>query len=98
MSGVAKSGMAKSGMAMSGMAMSGAAISRAAVIGESVRTEGFALAGALVLTAENADQVRAAWRSLPADVGVLVLTSSAAAWLGDAPRSRPGVLVAVMEG
>ncbi len=73
-------------------------MSRAAVIGEAVRTVGFALAGALVLPAEDAEQARAAWRALPGDVGLLVLTERAAAWLGDAPRSRPAVLVAVMRG
>jgi vacuolar-type H+-ATPase subunit F/Vma7 len=71
-------------------------MSRAAVIGEAVQTEGFALAGAVVLTAEDAAQAHAAWRSLPADVAVLVLTARAAAWLGDAPQSRPGLLLAVM--
>lgn len=68
----------------------------AAVIGEAVRTEGFALAGAVVLTAEDAEQAHAAWHALPDDVAVLVLTARAAAWLGDVPQSRPGVLVAVM--
>jgi vacuolar-type H+-ATPase subunit F/Vma7 len=71
-------------------------MSLAAVIGEALRTEGFALAGALVLTAEDAEQAHAAWRSLPAGTTVCVLTAQAAAWLGDAPRSRPGVLLAVM--
>ena len=74
---------------------------RAAVIGEATRTEGFALAGAVVFTAENLDEAHAAWRSLPADVAVLVLTARAAAWLDDAlhtgpGRSRPGMLLAVM--
>lgn len=59
---------------------------RAAVIGEAVRIAGFALAGALVLPAEDAEQARAAWRALPDDVAVLLLTGRAAAWLGDAPR------------
>ena len=76
-------------------------MSRAAVIGEATRTEGFVLAGAVVFTAENPDEAHAAWRSLPADVAVLVLTARAAAWLGDAlqtgrGRSRPGTLLAVM--
>jgi vacuolar-type H+-ATPase subunit F/Vma7 len=71
-------------------------VSRAAVIGEAVRAEGFALAGAVVLTAEDAGQARAAWRSLPADVTVVVLTAAAAAWLGDPLPARPGMLVAVM--
>lgn len=50
-----------------------------------MRTAGFALAGAVVLAAENQDEARAAWRSLPADVAVLVLTARAAGWLGEAP-------------
>lgn len=69
---------------------------RAAVIGEAVRTAGFALAGALVFPAEDAEQAHAAWRALPDDVAVLLLTDRAAAWLGDAPRSRRGLLVTVM--
>ena len=71
-------------------------MARAAVIGESVRTAGFALAGAVVLTAENQEEAHAAWRSLPADVEVLVLTARAADWLSEAPQPRRGVLVAVM--
>jgi vacuolar-type H+-ATPase subunit F/Vma7 len=71
-------------------------MSRAAVIGEALRVQGFALAGALVLAAEDAGQAQAAWRSLPPDVAVVVLTGSAAAWLSEAARDRPGVLLAVM--
>ena len=71
-------------------------MSQAAVIGESARTAGFALAGALVFPAENADEAHAAWSSLPADVAVLVLTPHAAAWLGTAPRARRDMLLAVM--
>ena len=71
-------------------------MSRAAVIGEGVRTAGFALAGAVVVTAETAQEAGAAWRALPADVAVLVLTPRAAAWLGDAPQPRRHMLVVVM--
>ncbi len=71
-------------------------MSRAAVIGESARTAGFALAGALVFPAGSADEARAAWSLLPADVAVLVLTPRAAAWLGTVPQARRDVLVAVM--
>jgi vacuolar-type H+-ATPase subunit F/Vma7 len=71
-------------------------MSRAAVIGEAVRTAGFALAGAVVATTETAEEARAAWRALPADVAVLVLTPRAAAWLGDALATRPDLLVEVM--
>jgi vacuolar-type H+-ATPase subunit F/Vma7 len=70
-------------------------MSRAAVIGEAMRVEGYALAGAVVYPAENADQAHAAWRSLPSDIAVVVLTARAAAWLGEAPR-RAGVLPVVM--
>ena len=45
--------------------------------------------------AEDADQARAAWRSLPPDTAVVVLTARAAAWLGEAQR-RDGVLAVVM--
>ena len=58
-------------------------MSRAAVIGEAVRVQGYALAGAVVYPAEDADQARAAWRSLPPDTAVVVLTARAAAWLGE---------------
>jgi hypothetical protein len=82
-----------------------------AVIGEGVRVQGFALAGALVFAAEDPGGAHAAWRSLPPDVEVVVLTPGAAAWLRDAlgsdgtarghadtlPR-RPGVLTVVMPG
>jgi vacuolar-type H+-ATPase subunit F/Vma7 len=71
-------------------------MSRAAVIGEPARTAGFALAGALVLAAENPDEARVAWSSLPADVAVLVLTPHAAGWLGTALQARHDVLVVVM--
>jgi len=71
-------------------------VSRAAVIGEAVRTAGFALVGAVVATAETPEETRAAWQALPPDVAVLVLTPSAAAWLGDTLAARPDVLVEVM--
>jgi len=83
-------------------------MSRMAVIGEEVRVRGFALAGALVFAAEDAAGARAAWRSLPADVAVTVLTPRAAGWLQDVTSGgaaaatadglpqRPGVLPVVM--
>ena len=73
-------------------------MARAAVIGEAVRTAGFALAGAVVTTAETPEETRAAWRALPGDTAVLILTPSAVGWLGDPPAlaGRPGVLVVVM--
>ncbi len=58
-------------------------VGRVAVLGERVRVAGFALAGALVVPAEDGPEVRSAWRALPADVSVVVLTPAAAARLGD---------------
>ena len=73
-------------------------MARAAVIGEAVRTAGFALAGVVVTTAETAEETRAAWRALPGDIAVLILTPRAAGWLGGSPSlaSRRDVLVVVM--
>lgn len=65
---------------------------RVAVIGELVRVQGFGLAGALVLPAEEPADVRAAWRSLPADVVVVILTPAAAETLPE----REGRLIAVL--
>ncbi len=73
-------------------------MARAAVIGEAVRTAGFALVGAVVTTAETPQETLAAWRVLPGDIAVLILTPRAAAWLGDSLSlvSRRKVLVVVM--
>ncbi|MEV0970815.1 hypothetical protein [Microtetraspora glauca] len=54
-----------------------------AIIGEAVRVAGYGLAGALVLPAENADEVRTAWRDLGPEVAVVILTPAAATSLGD---------------
>ncbi len=54
-----------------------------AVIGERALVHGWSLAGAVVTAADGADEVRAAWGSLDADVAVVVLTSAAAEILAD---------------
>ncbi|WP_220502009.1 V-type ATP synthase subunit F [Microbispora sp. H10670] len=71
-----------------------------AVIGEAVRVAGFGLAGALVLVAEDAAEVRTAWRSLGPGVAVVVLTPRAAKALdAAAPGETPGgPLTVVMPG
>ncbi|HUY45433.1 MAG TPA: V-type ATP synthase subunit F [Streptosporangiaceae bacterium] len=71
-------------------------MSRAAVIGQVLRVQGFALAGAVVCAAESQDEARAAWQSLPPDVAVVILTAGAAAWLGEDLNQRPDVLPVVM--
>ena len=73
-------------------------MARAAVIGEASRVQGYALAGAVVYPAEDEAAVRAAWRALPADVEVVIVTTKAAAWLGSALTVRPVPLPVVMPG
>jgi len=71
-------------------------MSLAAVIGEATAIQGYALAGALICPAEDQDEAVAAWRSLPPDVAVVVLTEKAASWLGEAVEQRRGILPVVM--
>lgn len=66
---------------------------RIAAIGESIRVQGFALAGVVILPGDDPDAVRASWRSLPADVEVVLLTPQAADALDP---DVPGPLIAVM--
>lgn len=51
-------------------------------IGEPSRLAGLALAGAIVLSAEDSAGIRRAWRSLPEGVDVVILTAWAAEILG----------------
>jgi vacuolar-type H+-ATPase subunit F/Vma7 len=71
-------------------------MSRLVVVGDPIWVEGFALAGATVLPATDADAVRAAWEALPEDAGVLVMTADAADALGDALPERPYLLSVVI--
>jgi hypothetical protein len=59
-----------------------------AVLGERPLVEGFALAGALVVAAGTAEEVRAGWRALPPDVALVVVTPAAAAALDGLAGSR----------
>ncbi len=65
-------------------------------LGERARVEGFALAGAIVLVADDGEQVTAAWRRLPADAEVVVLTQAAADALGDLVDAPGAPLSVVM--
>jgi vacuolar-type H+-ATPase subunit F/Vma7 len=69
-----------------------------AVIGESARVEGWALAGALVVEGDTADEVRAGWAWVRArDVAAVLLTPAAAqALAADLGRETGGPLVAVL--
>jgi vacuolar-type H+-ATPase subunit F/Vma7 len=53
------------------------------VLGERRRVAGFALAGARVVVAEDDEAVIEAWRGLPAEATVVVLTPAAASALDD---------------
>ncbi len=61
---------------------------RVAVLGESVRVQGYALAGALPIVAESPEEIKEAWSNLARDVELVVLTPAAAAALGDSVRLR----------
>ena len=54
---------------------------RIAALGERERVRGFAFAGVHLAAAEDPDAARAAWRSLPGDVGLVILTQAARAAL-----------------
>ena len=71
-------------------------MSLVAVIGERVAVQGYGLAGALVLVAEEPATVHSAWWSLPEDVGVVILSREAAKTLAEQVRGRTWPLVAVM--
>jgi vacuolar-type H+-ATPase subunit F/Vma7 len=71
-------------------------MARVAMIGEEPRIQGFRLAGAIICPAADPAAAGQAWRSLPADVAVVVVTAPAAAWLGDEMARRPEVLMVVM--
>ncbi len=69
---------------------------RVAVLGELVSVQGYALAGAVVLVAEDADAARAAWDGLAEDVAVVILTQTAARALGTARTAGLHPLAVVM--
>ena len=68
-------------------------MSRIAVFGESPVVDGWALAGSLVVTAAGEAEVGRAWERLPEDIEVVVVTSAAAALLGDRAAERMVVVL-----
>jgi vacuolar-type H+-ATPase subunit F/Vma7 len=64
------------------------------VIGAPAQVREYAMAGATVIEADDADSVVAAWHSLPADTALVVLTADAAQALSHLVADWP--LVAVM--
>jgi vacuolar-type H+-ATPase subunit F/Vma7 len=71
-------------------------MARVAVLGEQVIVAGYALAGAVVVPAEDADAVRTAWDGMADDIAVVVLTPAAADALGPDRTSSLARLAVVM--
>ena len=71
-------------------------MSTVAVLGERALVQGFALAGARILVAENAASVRDQWEPMPNDVLVVIVTPSAAAELPGIRSSADGPMTVVM--
>jgi vacuolar-type H+-ATPase subunit F/Vma7 len=71
-------------------------VSRVAVLGEQAEVGGYELAGALVLTAEEPADVRAAWSRLPEDAVVVVVTARAAKALTEELEAPGPPFVAVL--
>jgi vacuolar-type H+-ATPase subunit F/Vma7 len=66
-----------------------------AAIGTADLVAGFGLTGVQVLAADDAAAVLTAWRGLPPDVAVVVLTGAAADALGP-ERTAPGAPLTVV--
>ena len=67
-------------------------MARVAVIGEPLRIQGYGLPDAFLCPATDQAEAVLAWRDLPDDIDVAVLTPSAALWLASEIARRPGVL------
>lgn len=57
-------------------------MNRIVVLGEPGRVGGFGLAGATVIEATGSEEVESAWRTLPLDTTLLVVTPRVAALVG----------------
>jgi hypothetical protein len=68
-----------------------------AAIGEDALIRVLGMVGVEVIPAESAPAVLAAWRALPAEVGVVVMTRAAAVALADEVSASTWPLVAVIE-
>ena len=71
-------------------------MTRIGALGAANQVEGFALAGAVVFVAEEPAAVEAAWRALPDDIAVLVLTPAAAETLRSRLDEQPRLLPVVI--
>ena len=68
-------------------------------IGERESVQGFAFAGVIVAATDDAEAVRSAWRQLPDEVELVILTAAARAALDTEELARrEGPLAVVMPG
>ncbi|MGN6795662.1 MAG: hypothetical protein ACTHJW_24990 [Streptosporangiaceae bacterium] len=67
-------------------------MARVAVIGEPLQIHRYGLSGATLCPATDQSEAILAWREMPEDIEVAVLTPSAALWLATEIARRPGVL------
>ena len=73
-------------------------MTRIVAIGERERLRGFAFAGVEVAGADDPVTMLAAWRALPADVGLVILTAAAHVALAGELSERDQRLWVVMPG
>lgn len=69
---------------------------RIVVIGAEAAVGGYRLGGAVVVPVEDAAQARAAWRDLPADTAVVIVTPPVARLLSDVRPGAGAPLVTVL--
>lgn len=65
-------------------------------IGDELRIAGYALAGVDTVPASSDDEARAAWRELPDDTVLLLLTPDADRALAELLDERPNIVSAVL--
>jgi vacuolar-type H+-ATPase subunit F/Vma7 len=69
---------------------------RIAAVGEQTAVAGYGLAGAVVVIAEDAAQAVAAWRALPSDITVAIVTERVAHALQASAAADEGPMMVVI--
>jgi vacuolar-type H+-ATPase subunit F/Vma7 len=71
-------------------------MSTVVALGDDDRLQGFALAGATVVTATTDSDLRAAWDALDAEVGLVIMSTRVAEVLAPVLDERTDLLTAVL--
>jgi vacuolar-type H+-ATPase subunit F/Vma7 len=71
-------------------------VGRLVVLGEAVKVDGYALAGATTIAVGDPKSINRSWSELPPDSSLVVLTPAAASALGSRVLERDGVLTVTM--